>query len=195
MNLRLAGASVLTACVFSGCFFLKMFDKKLSSNDWHIQKVEMNHQVYDIETMLADSAFREHEEEQDFSLNTALPEDKAALEAKEQEQKEKRKHWYELFKKRPKPKSSMGEFVFDQKENRIYGKGYCNRYFASYVWQGDRHIGIEDSGISRKVCKDEHLMAFELEFMENFKGNFTVTKGKNTLILDNQKMKIYLKTP
>lgn len=38
-------------------------------------------------------------------------------------------------------------------------------------------------------------MAFELEFMENFKGNFTVTKGKDTLILDNQKMKIYLKTP
>lgn len=66
-----------------------MFDKKLSSNDWHIQKVEMNHQVYDIETMLADSAFREHEEEQDSSLNTALPEDKAAIEAKEQEQKEK----------------------------------------------------------------------------------------------------------
>ncbi len=155
----------------------------------------MNHQVYDIETMLADSAFREHEEEQDSSLNTALPEDKTALEAKEQEQKEKRKHWYELFKKKPKPKSSMGEFVFDQKENRIYGKGYCNRYFASYVWQGDKHIGIEDSGISRKVCKDEHLMAFELEFMENFKGNFTVTKGKDTLILDNQKMKIYLKTP
>ncbi len=172
-----------------------MFYKKLSSNDWHIQKVEINHQVYDIETMLADSAFREHEEEQDSSLNTALPEDKAALEAKEQERKEKRKHWYELFKKKPKPKSSMGEFVFDQKENRIYGKGYCNRYFASYVWQGDRHIGIEDSGISRKVCKDEHLMAFELEFMENFKGNFTVTRGKDTLILDNQKMKIYLKTP
>nr|CAA92655.1 hypothetical protein [Helicobacter pylori] len=104
-----------------------MFDKKLSSNDWHIPKVEMNHQVYDIETMLADSAFREYEEEQDSSLNTALPEDKAAIEAKEQEQKEKRKHWYELFKKKPKPKSSMGEFVFDQKENRIYGKGYCNR--------------------------------------------------------------------
>ncbi len=75
-------------CLF-WVFFLKMFDKKLSSNDWHIQKVEMNHQVYDIETMLADSAFREHEEEQDSSLNTALPEDKAALEAKEQEQKEK----------------------------------------------------------------------------------------------------------
>ncbi|AFF21017.1 putative secreted motility protein [Helicobacter pylori ELS37] len=181
-------------CLFR-VFFLKMFDKKLSSNDWHIQKVEMNHQVYDIETMLADSAFREHEEEQDSSLNTALPEDKTAIEAKEQEQKEKRKRWYELFKKKPKPKSSMGEFVFDQKENRIYGKGYCNRYFASYVWQGDRHIGIEDSGISRKVCKDEHLMAFELEFMENFKGNFAVTKGKDTLILDNQKMKIYLKTP
>ncbi|TPH59332.1 META domain-containing protein [Helicobacter pylori] len=172
-----------------------MFDKKLSSNDWHIQKVEMNHQVYDIETMLADSAFREHEEEQDSSLNTALPEDKTAVEAKEQAQKEKRKRWYELFKKKPKPKSSMGEFVFDQKENRIYGKGYCNRYFASYVWQGDRHIGIEYSGISRKVCKDERLMAFELEFMENFKGNFTVTKGKDTLILDNQKMKIYLRTP
>ncbi len=195
MNLRLAGASVLTACVFSGCFFLKMFDKKLSSNDWHIQKVEINHQVYDIETMLADSAFREHEEEQDASLNTALPEDKAVIEAKEQERKEKRKHWYELFKKKPKPKSSMGEFVFDQKENRIYGKGYCNRYFASYAWQGDRHIEIEDSGISRKVCRDEHLMAFELVFMENFKGNFMVTKGKDTLILDNQKMKIYLKTP
>ena len=56
-------------------------------------------------------------------------------------------------------------------------------------------LGLKDSGISRKVCKDEHLMAFELEFMENFKGNFTVTKGKDTLILDNQKMKIYLKTP
>ena len=51
----------------------------------------MNHQVYDIETMLADSAFREHEEEQDSSLNTALPEDKTAIEAKEQEQKEKKK--------------------------------------------------------------------------------------------------------
>ncbi len=195
MNLRLAGASVLTACVFSGCFFLKMFDKKLSSNDWHIQKVEMNHQVYDIETMLADSAFREHEEEQDSSLNTALPEDKAALEAKEQEQKEKRKHWYELFKKKPKPKSSMGEFVFDQKENRIYGKGYCNRYFASYVWQGSKRIEIGDSASTRKMCKDDQLMAFESAFMENLKGSFLITKGKGTLILDNQKMKIYLKTP
>ncbi len=130
-----------------------MFDKKLSSNDWHIQKVEMNHQVYDIETMLADSAFREHEEEQDSSLNTALPEDKAAIEAKEQEQKEKRKHWYELFKKKPKPKSSMGEFVFDQKENRIYGKGYCNRYFASYVWQGDSTLGLKISGFQEKCVK------------------------------------------
>lgn len=192
LNLRLVGMSVLIACVFSGCFFLRVFNKKLSSDDWHIQKVEMNHQVYDIETMLADSAFREHEE-QDSSLDT--PEDKTTAVNKEQEKKEKRKHWYELFKKKPKPKNSMGEFVFDQKENRIYGRGYCNRYFASYAWQDSKRIEIGDSAITRKVCRDDQLMAFELAFMENFKGTFTITKGKGTLVLDNQKMKIYLTTP
>ncbi len=194
MNLRLAGTSVVIACVFSGCFFFGWFHKKLSSDDWHIQKVEMNHQVYDIETMLADSAFREYEE-QDSSVNSALPEDKATIEAKEREQKEKKRHWYEFFKKKPKLKNSMGEFVFDQKENRIYGKGYCNRYFASYAWQGSKYIEIGDSASTRKMCKDDQLMAFESEFMKNFKGAFLITKGKGTLILDNQKMKIYLKTP
>ncbi len=193
MNLRLVGTSVVVACVFSGCF-LGWFHKKLSNDDWRIQKVEMNHQVYDIETMLADSAFREYEE-QDSSLDVALPEDKATLEAKERERKEKRKHWYEFFKKKPKLKSSMGEFVFDQKENRIYGKGYCNRYFASYVWQDSKRIEIGDSASTRKMCKDDQLMAFESAFMENLKGSFLITKGKGTLILDNQKMKIYLKTP
>ncbi len=193
MNLRLVGTSIVVACVFSGCF-LGWFHKKLSNDDWRIQKVEMNHQVYDIETMLADSAFREYEE-QDSSLDATLPEDKATLEAKERERKEKRKHWYEFFKKKPKLKSSMGEFVFDQKENRIYGKGYCNRYFASYVWQGSKRIEIGDSASTRKMCKDDQLMAFESAFMENLKGSFLITKGKGTLILDNQKMKIYLKTP
>ncbi|AFI05993.1 META domain-containing protein [Helicobacter cetorum] len=195
MNLRLMVMSVAGAFVFSGCFFLKWFDKKISSNNWHIQKVEMGNRTYDIDTMLADSAFRENEEEQDSLVNTALPKDKAISDAKELERKEKRRHWYELFKKKSKPKNAMGEFVFDQKENRIYGKGYCNRYFASYSWYGTHHIEIEDSGISRKVCKDEVLMAFELKFMENFKGSFIVTKDKNTLILDNEKMKIYLVTP
>ncbi|WP_104761131.1 META domain-containing protein [Helicobacter cetorum] len=199
MNVRLMGMSVMLACTLSGCFLFKIFDhKKLSNSNWRIQKVEMDHKTYNIDTMLADSAFRENQEDEGLSTdNTALPKEKAKT--IEMEQKEKKKHWYErwyaLLRKKPRPKNSMGEFVFDQNEERIYGRGYCNRYFASYMWWDNNHIKVEDSGISRKVCRDEHLMAFELDFMENFKGMFVLTRGKNTLILDNQKMKIYLVTP
>ncbi len=189
--------SLMLACMLSGCFFFKGFNhKKIATDNWHIQKIDMDNRTYNIDAMLADSAFRESQEDEDSLQNTALPKDKKITEL---EQKEKKKHWYErwyaLLKKKPRPKNSMGEFIFDQKEERIYGRGYCNRYFASYAWWDNNHIKIEESGISRKVCRDGELMAFELEFMENFKGMFMLIRGKNTLILENPKMKIYLVTP
>nr|WP_281728034.1 META domain-containing protein [Helicobacter salomonis] len=88
--------------------------------------------------------------------------------------------------------SPMGRIEFDQKQLRAYGTAYCNKYFVSYAFRDDDHLRIEDKGISRRVCKNEKLMAFELAFYDHLQGLFTITRGKNTLILDNQKMQIYL---
>ncbi|WP_104750437.1 META domain-containing protein [Helicobacter cynogastricus] len=88
--------------------------------------------------------------------------------------------------------SPMGRVEFDQKQLRAYGLIYCNKYFISYAFRDDDHLRIEDKGISRRVCKNEKLMAFELAFYENLQGLFTITRGKTTLVLDNQKMQIYL---
>ncbi|MFC3848135.1 META domain-containing protein [Helicobacter baculiformis] len=88
--------------------------------------------------------------------------------------------------------SPMGRVEFDQKQLRAYGTAYCNKYFISYAFRDDDHLRIEDKGISRRVCKNEKLMAFELAFYGHLQGLFTITRGKNTLVLDNQKMQIYL---
>ncbi|WP_199765611.1 META domain-containing protein [Helicobacter felis] len=88
--------------------------------------------------------------------------------------------------------SPMGRVEFDQKQLRAYGLIYCNKYFISYSFRDDDHLRIEDKGISRRVCKNDKLMAFELAFYDHLKGLFTITRGKNTLVLDNQKMQIYL---
>ncbi len=88
--------------------------------------------------------------------------------------------------------SPIGRVEFDQKQLRAYGTAYCNKYFISYAFRDDDHLHIEDKGISRRVCKNEKLMAFELAFYGHLQGLFTITRDKKTLVLDNQKMQIYL---
>lgn len=139
-------------CLF-GVFFLKMFDKKLSSNDWHIQKVEMNHQVYDIETMLADSAFREHEEEQDSSLNTALPEDKAAIEAKEQEQKEKENTGMSFLKRSQSPKALWESLCLIKKKIVFMAKAIATGILPAMYGRAISTLGLKIAGFQEKCVK------------------------------------------
>ncbi|BCZ17782.1 hypothetical protein NHP190003_10640 [Helicobacter sp. NHP19-003] len=89
-------------------------------------------------------------------------------------------------------KSPMGYIEFDQRQLRAYGMVYCNKYFFSYNFRDDDHLVLDDKGIARKVCGNEKLMAFELAFYNHLKGVFNITRGKNTLVLENPKLKIYM---
>ncbi|PAF44430.1 META domain-containing protein [Helicobacter sp. 11S02596-1] len=88
--------------------------------------------------------------------------------------------------------SETATMIFDQSQHRIYGIAGCNNYFASYTWKDSDHLEIGNAGMTRKLCHPDALMSFEFRLMRNFSGLFDVKRDKNSMVLDNGKMQIYL---
>ncbi|RKO65213.1 hypothetical protein CKA54_01950 [Campylobacter sp. P255] len=81
---------------------------------------------------------------------------------------------------------------FDNKDKRVFGVSGCNRFFGNYKDQGDS-IKIEDNLASTKMLCDQESMKFEDNFLRYFNGDFQITSDDNGIILENKKMKVYLK--
>ncbi|EAK0446643.1 META domain-containing protein [Campylobacter lari] len=90
------------------------------------------------------------------------------------------------------PQNSKASISFDNKDKRLFGIAGCNRFFGGYKDQGNS-IKIEDNLASTKMLCDQESMKFEDNFLRNFNGDFQIISDDDGIILENKKMKVYLK--
>lgn len=175
---------VFSVVFLSGCSIWGLFDGKFSRLSWQIEKIVVEGKEYLSPQILKAEAIESQAQDAQVSRNL----DNTALPADSQD-------------KTLSPNSSENDMSnlqavatmeFDQVQHRIYGIASCNNYFASYAWKDNKHIEISSAGITRKLCNPDELMNFEFQMMRHFEGVFELTKEKNSMILDNGKIKIYL---
>ncbi|EAI5465340.1 META domain-containing protein [Campylobacter lari] len=90
------------------------------------------------------------------------------------------------------PQNIKTSISFDNKDKRIFGTAGCNRFFGNYKDQGSS-IKIEDNLASTKMLCDQESMKFEDNFLRYFNGEFKIINDDEGIILENKKMKVYLK--
>lgn len=180
--------SIFLACsvlFLSGCSIWGLFDGKFPRSSWQIEKIVIGDKEYLSPQVLKAEAL--DNQAQDTQISPSL--DNTALPSSNED---------ETSSQMPSENSfgglqAVATMEFDQSQHRIYGMASCNSYFASYVWKDNKHIEISSAGITRKLCSPDELMNFEFQIMRHFDGVFSLTKDKDSMILDNGKMKIYLK--
>lgn len=76
-------------------------------------------------------------------------------------------------------------------DKKFYGFGGCNRFLGSYELDDER-LKIENDSLvfTRMSCKN--TMEFENLFFSHFKGDFTLVKDGDTLLLENGIVEIFL---
>ncbi len=208
---------VFCGVFLGGCVLVRLLNKNFNHNQYRIVRVVLDGQTFNFRDLILE-AQRPHLDSEDRNTPPTNAQAKDKLELLQEELKRNIKNLdikdlppdasmirtdisrlqadiekNQQMAKQSKIKSTpMGHVEFDQKELHAYGVIYCNKYFISYSFRDDDHLNIEDKGISRKVCSNEKLMAFELAFYNHLKGTFNITRGKNTLLLENPNMQIYL---
>ncbi|MCV3471741.1 META domain-containing protein [Campylobacter sp. CNRCH_2015_0338h] len=90
------------------------------------------------------------------------------------------------------PQNTKTSISFDNKDKRLFGAAGCNRFFGNYKDQGSS-IKIEDNLASTKMLCDQESMKFEDNFLRYFNGEFKIINDDEGIILENKKMKVYLK--
>ncbi|MBZ7943056.1 META domain-containing protein [Campylobacter sp. RM13744] len=92
----------------------------------------------------------------------------------------------------PKNAEEIPNISFDK--DKFYGYSGCNRFFGSYVNNGDS-IKINGAGAAstQMLCHPMDVMNFENSFLSNFNGTFKISNENGKLILNNGKMKIFFK--
>ncbi|BEK13872.1 TPA: META domain-containing protein [Campylobacter lari] len=90
------------------------------------------------------------------------------------------------------PQNTKTSISFDNKDKRLFGTAGCNRFFGNYKDQGSS-IKIEDNLASTKMLCDQESMKFEDNFLRYFNGEFKIISDDEGIILENKKMKVYLK--
>ncbi|EAH8152455.1 META domain-containing protein [Campylobacter lari] len=90
------------------------------------------------------------------------------------------------------PQNTKTSISFDNKDKRLFGTAGCNRFFGNYKDQGSS-IKIEDNLASTKMLCDQESMKFEDNFLRYFNGEFKIINDDEGIILENKKMKVYLK--
>ncbi|EAI5466817.1 META domain-containing protein [Campylobacter lari] len=90
------------------------------------------------------------------------------------------------------PQNTKTSISFDNKDKRLFGTAGCNRFFGNYKDQGNS-IKIEDNLASTKMLCDQESMKFEDNFLRYFNGEFKIINDDEGIILENKKMKVYLK--
>ncbi|HEC1762506.1 TPA: META domain-containing protein [Campylobacter lari] len=90
------------------------------------------------------------------------------------------------------PQNTKTSISFDNKDKRLFGTAGCNRFFGNYKDQGNS-IKIEDNLASTKMLCDQESMKFEDNFLRYFNGEFKIISDDEGIILENKKMKVYLK--
>ncbi|WP_235852238.1 META domain-containing protein [Helicobacter mehlei] len=212
MVLTGVGLSVLLA----GCVVVRFFDKSFRYNDYRIVRVVLGGNVFDFKDLILEAQISHPSSDESPNLDDVYPKDRLDVLQEELQAKIKDLHLdsikpdgsmiqtdlgnlqADIRKNRAHLRDTklkntpMGHVEFDQKQLRIYGIIYCNKYFVSYSFRDDDHLVVEDKGMTRKVCINEKLMAFELAFYRNLQGVFNLTRNKENLLLENATMQIYL---
>ncbi|AJC87451.1 META domain-containing protein [Campylobacter insulaenigrae] len=90
------------------------------------------------------------------------------------------------------PKNAQANISFDDKDKRVFGISACNRFFGTYTDE-ENTIKIDSNLASTKMLCDNDTMDFEDNFLKNFNGEFKISSDDTSIILDNKKIKVYLK--
>lgn len=85
-------------------------------------------------------------------------------------------------------KSTM---IFDADENRIFGVGVCNNYFATFTLIGKK-LQVSGIGSSRRMCEENEGMNYEFWFFKALDGEFAVKKKGDKMELRGNKATYYL---
>lgn len=85
-------------------------------------------------------------------------------------------------------KSTMS---FDTDENRIFGVGVCNNYFATFALKGKK-LQVSGVGSSRRMCEENEAMNYEFWFFKALDGGFVVKKKGGKMELKGATATYYL---
>lgn len=85
-------------------------------------------------------------------------------------------------------KSTMS---FDTDENRIFGVGVCNNYFATFALKGKK-LQVSGVGSSRRMCEENEGMNYEFWFFKGLAGEFAIKKRGGKMELKGAGATYYL---
>lgn len=88
-------------------------------------------------------------------------------------------------------KDAKSTMVFDADENRIFGVGVCNNYFATFALKGKK-LKVSGLGSTRRICKEGESMNYEFWFFKALDGEFTIKKRDGKMELRGDKATYYL---
>lgn len=78
------------------------------------------------------------------------------------------------------------------KQKKFLGSVGCNDFFGNYDIMEQQKIIIAPDNATNKMC-DTKTLEFETKFLRYFMGNFAIQQEGKILILQNTRLKIYLK--
>lgn len=81
---------------------------------------------------------------------------------------------------------------FDTIEDRIYGIGSCNNYFATFTLKGKK-LTMSNSGSSRRVCYPTEDNQYEFLFVRGLNGTFVVSRNYKEMLLKGSEVSYYLR--
>nr|QGT50358.1 hypothetical protein Helico5904_0300 [uncultured Helicobacter sp.] len=108
------------------------------------------------------------------------------------------KHWYvykivlksgEEIIPTQNAKSTM---EFDADEDRIFGVGSCNNYFATFALKGKK-LTMSNAGSSRRVCYPTEDNRYEFLFVRGLNGTFVVSRNYKEMLLKGSEISYYLR--
>ncbi|WP_104697854.1 MULTISPECIES: META domain-containing protein [unclassified Helicobacter] len=190
----------LATFFLAGCSFFNIFQGSFSQDNWEIQKIVIHGQEYlgvgglrelalqklqeegDSQGMHAESN-QDGENTQDF-IDEMTPQDDM-----EKNSEGTLEDLQELAQTK-----EVSTLTFNTSQNKIFGVAACNNFSADYSWKDADNIEIYEVNITRKLCSPSQVMTFELRFAGILKNIFFVEKkGKDSMILKNKDVQIYLK--
>lgn len=197
--------SCIAIVLLAGCSFFNIFQGSFSQDSWEIQKIVIRGKEYlgvgELKTLalqkLQEKSSTQDENiennqdngEEDLQDSDSVIDEVVPQDEKEKKNEETLEDLQELAQA-----EDISTLTFDTKQNKIFGVAACNNFSADYSWKDADNIEIYEVNITRKLCNPSQIMAFEIHFAGNLKNIFFVEKkGKDSMILKNKDVQIYLK--
>lgn len=192
----------------SGCYYFSA-QGAFNGNNYEIVKIEVGNKILLGPQELARNAKFELESKQNIIIGSGKIEQKKSIDNIDKEFNNLQTRANEEAKKILKDDHLFDDeqttltdfvnitlkstFIINNFENIIYGYVGCNNYSSKYFWQDSSNIVISGTAGTKRDCFPNEIVEFENTFISNFDGIYDIKQTDDGYILDNGKMKIYLK--